>query len=167
MQGGAGRAASPATATSSAAADSRCQGPTSGAPGAGVSEIEEEDPTGDSCISSSVARYLFEHSTPFRRLLQRRHADIPSSEAAPWRMILYTDEVTPGNVLGVQPRRKSQCVYISFFEFGASVLANEDAWLTIAICRSSIIRSADGGVAQLVGQILALVLPELSTTGLF
>ena len=31
----------------------------------------------------------------------------------------------------------------------------------------NVIRSADGGTAQLVGQILALVLPEFSTTGLF
>ena len=79
-------------------------------------------------------------------------------------MILYTDEVTPGNVLGVQPRRKSQCIYVSLCELGGAVLSIEDAWLAVAICRSKIMKRVDGGVAQLVGKMLALMLPEFSTT---
>ena len=53
------------------------------------------------------------------------------------------------------------------FELGGAVLALEDAWLTVAICRSKIMKGVDGGVAQLVGKIMALMLPEFSTTGLF
>ena len=53
------------------------------------------------------------------------------------------------------------------FELGGAVLALEDAWLAVAICRSKIMKGVDGGVAQLVGKILALMLPEFSTTGLF
>ena len=53
-----------------------------------------------------------------------------------------------------------------FFELGGAALALEDAWLSVAICRSKIMKEVHGGVAQLVGKILALMLPEFSTTGL-
>ena len=91
--------------------------------------------------------YLFAHCEGWRRLLLSRHSAVPSSETAPWHMILYTDEVTPGNVIGVQPRRKSQCMYVSFFELGAAALAREDAWLTIAICWSTTVKLTAGGIA--------------------
>ena len=58
-------------------------------------------------------------------------------------------------------------MYVSFFEFGATALASEDGWLPVSVCRSSVVKEANGGIAQLVGNVLALVFPEMSATGLF
>ena len=52
----------------------------------------------------------------------------PSSPEQPWRLLLYSDEVTPGNVMASINRRKFQAVYFSFMEFGSVALSHEEAW---------------------------------------
>ena len=47
------------------------------------------------------------------------------------RLVLYSDGITPGNVLSSDKRRKSAAWYASFLEFGRC-LAFEEAWLPFA-----------------------------------
>ena len=49
----------------------------------------------------------------------------PPSVASPWKLILYTDEVLPGNQLAYRNARKMWAIYWSILEFG-SALADED-----------------------------------------
>ena len=42
----------------------------------------------------------------------------PSSHDKPWRLVLYSDEVVPGNNLSPQNNRKVWLIYWSFLEFG-------------------------------------------------
>ena len=58
---------------------------------------------------------------------------------------MYADEVTPGNQLNPDNNRKCWAFYISFLEFGAAVLSQEDAWICIAAIRSERVRACLGG----------------------
>ena len=60
---------------------------------------------------------------PIRRLLERALA---GSESRRLNLILYADEVTPGNNLAHKHARKTWAWYWSVQEFGPSALASED-----------------------------------------
>ena len=66
-------------------------------------------------------------SAHFSAMLQRKHAAKPSSLAEPWQMILYCDEVLPGNQLAYRTERKFWAFYWSILDLGSAVLADEAA----------------------------------------
>ena len=96
----------------------------------------------------------YKECEPFRQLLDSKHALRPSSHDAPWQIVLYSDEIVPGNNLSFENLRKNWAVYFSFLEFGPEILCREEAWLTLTTKRSSEIVKADGGIAQLFTSIL-------------
>lgn len=65
------------------------------------------------------------HSQSFSSLLQRCLSTFKSDLAHQWRIILYADEVSPGDQLAFKHERKTWAVYWSFMEFG-SALSSED-----------------------------------------
>jgi hypothetical protein len=69
----------------------------------------------------AVLYHCAKHSPSFSSLLQRTLAKYPSDLAHPWRLILYSDEVSPGNQLAYVHARKTWAVYWSFLEFGAAL----------------------------------------------
>ena len=71
-------------------------------------------------------------SAQFSALIQRCHAAKPSTVAAPWRLLLYCDEVIPGNQLAYTTGRKFWAWYWSILELGSAALANEVTWHTLA-----------------------------------
>ena len=71
-----------------------------------------------------------------------------------WNLIVYTDEVVPGNPLAHLLTRKSWCIYISFLEFGSKVLSKEAAWLTIGAVRSKLVSELEANLSQLVAGVL-------------
>ena len=98
---------------------------------------------------------LFARGPSFTKLIQETHAIQPSSHDQPWDLIIYadeSDEIIPGNVLG-RAQRKTWCVYTSFLQFKHH-LCHEEAWLTIACERSNWVSSLEGGVSQMVRDIL-------------
>ena len=56
----------------------------------------------------------------FQALIMDRLLAKPCSYEQPWNLILYSDEVTPGNPLSTANKRKIQAVYYSFLEFSLS-----------------------------------------------
>jgi hypothetical protein len=58
----------------------------------------------------------------FSRFLLSRLRKTPPTHVKPWRLILYSDGVTPGDGFKVHNMRKSEMVYYSFLELGACVL---------------------------------------------
>ena len=54
-----------------------------------------------------------ETCVPFWTFFESRHAANPSTMANPWDLIIYSDEVTAGNVLAPDGVRKSQVLYYS------------------------------------------------------
>jgi hypothetical protein len=64
-------------------------------------------------------------SKPMSDLIRRLAAASPPSIHAPWNIILYTDEVLPGNQLAYRSSRKMWAIYWSVLEFGSAVLSDE------------------------------------------
>ena len=95
---------------------------------------------------------LFARGGSFHQLVKKQHQLHPSSPARPWQMILYLDELIPGNVLG-RAERKSWAWYASFFEMGPH-LSSTDAWLTLAIVRSNVMSTLEAGVSQVTAMLL-------------
>jgi len=67
---------------------------------------------------------------------------------------VYSDEVTPGNQLKPNNLKKTQAVYWSIFEFGAAALADEEAWFEIAVMRSSVVKTIQGGMSAVFATVL-------------
>ena len=63
---------------------------------------------------------------------------------------LYSDEITPGQVLVAHQQRKTQTVYWSVMEFGQPVLSCEYGWFPIATARKEEIDDISGGMGQLL-----------------
>ena len=78
----------------------------------------------------------------------------PPSLARPWNLIMYADEVVPGNPLKGQNFRKSYAFYFSFMELGMAALSREAAWFTFAIMRTSLLKDFDGGISYVIACIL-------------
>ena len=47
---------------------------------------------------------------PFAKLLRLRLTERPSTPESPWTIVIYSDEVTPGNALALMHARKLQAV---------------------------------------------------------
>ena len=64
----------------------------------------------------------------------------------PWTLVLYVDEVTPGNVVRPDNKRKLYCFHFAFKEF-LDDLRNEESWLPIAVLRHEIVKQVLGGLS--------------------
>jgi hypothetical protein len=89
----------------------------------------------------------------FSNFVKRLCAEQPSSVAEPWRLLFYTDEVTPGNPMGIHNKRKIQALYWSLSAFGVYELSHEDAWFPFCTVRSDQIKLVHAGLSRLVEYI--------------
>jgi hypothetical protein len=78
----------------------------------------------------------------------------PPSPETPWSLILYSDEVTPGNPLATHNKRKFHAIYWSFLEFGANALCREETWFCITTALSTDIVEVSAGLSQVMGAII-------------
>ena len=90
----------------------------------------------------------------FAALLEDRLRLKPNSWDDPWGLILYSDEVAPGNQLSHHNARKAWAIYFSILEFGMSVLSDEEAWFCTAAERSDRVSTAVGGIGQVFTALL-------------
>ena len=88
-------------------------------------------------------------------MLARLHEN-PSTPEAPWTLLLYSDEVTPGNPLATLNNRKFHAVYWSFLELGENALSREEAWITIMVEYSKNINKVMAGLSQAMAQLIKL-----------
>ena len=77
----------------------------------------------------------------------------PPSPSKPWTLIVYSDEISPGNNLKVDNRRQLQGVYHSFLEFGPAALAKEDFWLCASVLRSITVRKIEWGMSAVMAAL--------------
>ena len=93
----------------------------------------------------------------FAQMLKRAlHANPPSYEH-PWRLIIYSDEVVPGNAIAAHNMRKLWVLYWSFMEFGPALLSDEDAWFCIGAERTDRVKQLEGGMAQVFSMVLVFM----------
>ena len=105
--------------------------------------------------------FVFFHCAPFAGFLEQRFAECPPSLDNPWNLVLYCDEVHPGDQLGGKKNRKFHAIYFSFREFGIAALSHENMWFTIATVRTQVVNTIPGGMSK----IFSLVLRELFVDG--
>ena len=72
----------------------------------------------------AMLHYVCRHSESFSKMVGRALAEYPPTRR-PWQLILYGDEVSPGNQLAYTHKRKTWAIYWSFVEFGPH-LSQED-----------------------------------------
>jgi hypothetical protein len=118
-------------------------------------------PSGPLVVSHPFAMldYTLRTSAPFWDFFRSRLLIFPSTPETPWRVVLYTDEIVPGNVLAPLTLRKCQGMYWTFFEFGPELLCREDLWFCISAKRSSMVTNVEGNMAKIVGELLKLFFP--------
>ena len=86
-------------------------------------------------------------SGAFAMFLQSRLDVHPSSPDEPWRLVLYSDEVTPGNPLSINTRR-FQKLYYPFLEFAPAALSKEESWFCLITEFSTFINDLAAGMSQ-------------------
>ena len=74
------------------------------------------------------------------------------------RIALYSDEITPGNVIAADNRRRLQVVYWSLLDYDALVLSQEDAWYVMCTIRSTVVKKLSGNMSGVFSQVLKLFL---------
>jgi hypothetical protein len=99
---------------------------------------------------------LFKQGGSYAELLLQLFETKPSSPEQPYKLVVYADEVTPGNVLAHQNQRKIWIMYFSFLDFGGLVLQMEDAWVCSLIKRSVDVGTISGGISQIFAICLNL-----------
>jgi hypothetical protein len=90
----------------------------------------------------------------FYKLMRRRMGMYPSTPEKPWRLVLYSDEVVPGNQLSHDNKRKCWVVYFSWLELGMNALCCEDAWMSMFIARSSEVATVAAGMSQIFRELI-------------
>ena len=94
---------------------------------------------------------LFDESSSYSSLLLRTRRSTFDDK---WGLVMYMDEVTPGNVLSGRLTRKSWCIYGSMLDFTLDDLSHELAWMPVAHIRSTLVDKLKGGVSQVFAAVL-------------
>jgi hypothetical protein len=121
------------------------------------------------CVSlSALLQHVTREETMFKHLLRQLWSSRPCSQAQPYGLTLYCDEIVPGNVLAPDNARKMACWYITVTDFGPQVVRHESIWLPLAVLRSSIAKKLAGGVSCCLAVIMRrlMISEELSTKGI-
>ena len=83
----------------------------------------------------------------------KRH---PAGSQHPWHLVLYLDEVVPGNVLSPDNARKVMAVYLAFREFDEALFI-DDMWLPLAVIRRVVVEKVVGGWSAVVAALLSSI----------
>ena len=85
-------------------------------------------------------------------------------------LLLYGDDITPGNVLRHDEGRKVFAFYYAFLEWPDWILHKSDAWLFFGALRTSIIADLRGGTSAVFSQIIKVMFAKIPfnfRTGIF
>ena len=77
----------------------------------------------------------------------------------PLRLVIYADEMNPGNPFRPEKSRTLQCIYWAFVDWPAHVLSRTFAWMALCTIRSSIVDTIPGGMSYICRMILRLFYP--------
>ena len=138
-----------------------------GTPYGPISVTKEVPITGGGRFSFRMASplallyFVFFHCAEFAAFFEQRLHECPSTEESPWNILLYCDEVHPGDQLGGKKLRKFHAIYFSFQEFGAAALANEDMWFTVATVRTQVVNQIPGAMSK----VFSIVLRDMFVDG--
>ena len=93
--------------------------------------------------------YALQTCPMFNEFFGKKARELGSKTIEKWSIVLYSDEVTPGNQLKANNTRRLQTFYWTLLEFGPEALASEDAWMVLTSVRSKTVMDLDGKLSQL------------------
>ena len=94
--------------------------------------------------SRATLYYLMSESPKLADFVRETLKARPCSINNPWSIIIYNDEISPGDQLLHHNRRKTQAFYYSFLQFGATALSSEFLWFTLSASRSDDVNDIEG-----------------------
>lgn len=101
------------------------------------------------CVGVNPLSYMhaaFSQGGSYTDLACRTLSQKGCSPEKPWQLIVYTDEIDPGDPLAPRGHtRKVWSFYFAFVEFGLHALSKEEAWLTCEIARTVDVDSVAAG----------------------
>lgn len=103
------------------------------------------------CRPDKLIQFLAEGSQQYQQALS-----CAFDAAAGQRLgaIYYLDEVTPGNVLRPDNKRKFWAFYLGFQQCGAAVLCREQFWAPVAVLRTDVAYKIKGGISACFRHLL-------------
>ena len=75
------------------------------------------------------------------------------------RLVIYMDEMVPGNPYRPEKSRTLQCVYYAFVDWPSHVLSRTFAWPCLCLIRASVIHKIPGGMTYIARMLLRLFYP--------
>lgn len=124
-------------------------------------DISHATPYGDIIVEKNVAGtkvwmvqpvallyYMSKSCLEFSKFFKEIIARKPCTRECPFKVIVYSDEVTPGNQLRHQNARKIQVCYWSLECFGLNNLSNERLWFILSVCRSDVVKELPGKMSE-------------------
>ena len=78
---------------------------------------------------------------------------------APFKLVLYVDEICPGNPLRPDPGRMCQCLYWTFADLPANVLVQAGMWLLFTTIRTKVVELLPGGISGLMRKVMHQFFP--------
>ena len=100
--------------------------------------------------------YTLEHSALVAGYARAAIDVRPPTQQHPWKLILYFDELTIGQALRADNKRKIENIYWSINEFGPKALSDEKAWFESGHLRTAIVTKVDGQMTQVVMRVLKM-----------
>ena len=74
----------------------------------------------------------------------------------PFRMVLYVDEIVPGNPFRPEKSRTLQCIYFAFLDWPQWLLQRTYAWPCFGVLRSKHVEFIPGRISGLMRKVLHL-----------
>ena len=102
------------------------------------------------CSLHALLEHFMHISSFYRDLMQQciaQHGNV-------LRLVLYYDELTPGDAFAPDNRRKHWVIYTAFLEFGQACLSQEEAWLPIGVIRNTTVKTIEGGISNVIRLLL-------------
>ena len=84
----------------------------------------------------------------FGSFLFHRAQTIPSTPNNPWHLAIYSDEITLGNPMKTDNRRKVQAMYWSILELGPHHMSSEYAWMFLTMARSHLVNALPAAMSE-------------------
>ena len=98
----------------------------------------------------ALLHHALNSSQEFEAFVLKKMLQHDSSETSKWGIIFYSDEITPGNVLRHDNKRRVQGCYWSLRQYGWENMCCEALWFPLFTVRSRIVKRIKGDFGALV-----------------
>ena len=109
--------------------------------------------------AGKLLKFVCERSPQFLGVFE---TTVRRAGATPLDVIVYYDEITPGNILRPDNARRMHAIYFSFRQFPQEFLRCSDAWLPIGVLRSKIVKHFPAQFSTALREIVSATICESS-----